>query len=113
MGKIRLTPDVAAILAACEQAGYAGGVAEYRFHPTRRWRFDLAFPALRVAFERDGGVWTGGRHTRGKGYERDCEKLNEAAIAGWCVVRASPGMIASGLALTQLLAALEARSCAR
>lgn len=109
MKRVKLTPDLAAILAACEQEGFAGGVAEYRFHPTRLWRFDLAFPDERVAFEREGGVYSGGRHTRGRGYEGDCEKYNTAAILGWCVIRGTTGMIASGAALDQLLAALRTR----
>lgn len=62
-------------------------VAEHKFHPERKWRFDFAFPSRMVAVEIDGGVHTGGRHTRGKGYEKDCEKLNAATSMGWRVLR--------------------------
>src|SRR5690606_39740371 len=37
-------------------------VREYRFHPERRWRFDFAWPDLRVAAEVEGGIHIGGRH---------------------------------------------------
>ena len=72
---------------------------EVRFHPTRKWRFDLAWPAMRLAVEVEGGSWTHGRHTRGSGFESDCEKYNEAALAGWTVLRVTPGMIEDGRAL--------------
>lgn len=101
--------DLSLLLAACEQAGFAGGLTEYRFDKIRRWRFDLAWPALKVAFEKEGGVYTGGRHTRGKGYESDCAKYNAAAIQGWLLIRATVDMIESGLALGQLLQALRSR----
>jgi very-short-patch-repair endonuclease len=61
--------------------------SEYRFHPTRRWRFDFAWPAQRVAVEVDGGQWRagGGRHNT----DQDREKLNTAAAMGWRVLRFS------------------------
>ena len=62
-------------------------VHEYQFHETRKWRFDFAHPETLIAVEVDGGVWTGGRHTRGQGYVNDCEKLNAAAAMGWRVFR--------------------------
>ena len=65
-------------------------VAEYRFHPTREWRFDFAIPERRVAIEVEGGVWNGGRHFRPEGYLRDMEKYNEAAACGWRVLRVIP-----------------------
>jgi very-short-patch-repair endonuclease len=65
----------------------------------RRWRFDFAWPALKVAVECDGSVYAQGRHTRGKGYEQDAEKLNTAVLMGWDVVRFSGGMIRSGEAV--------------
>lgn len=75
---------------------------EYRFHPTRKWRFDFAWPEALVSLEIDGATWTGGRHTRGSGFESDCEKLNEAAVLGWRVFRATRGMVKSGYALRLL-----------
>ena len=60
---------------------------EYRFHPARRWRFDFALPELKLAIECDGGGWSNGRHTRGKGFIEDCKKLSEAALLGWRVIR--------------------------
>ena len=73
--------------------------AEYRFHPTRKWRFDLCLPSCMVAVEQEGAVWTGGRHTRGSGYLKDMEKYNEAAILGWFVLRFTPEQIRNGTAL--------------
>lgn len=60
---------------------------EFRFHPVRKWRFDFAWPEKKVAIEIEGAVWTGGRHTRGAGYVKDCEKYNAAAELGWVVLR--------------------------
>lgn len=68
-------------------------VREYRFHPVRKWRFDLCYPDLMVAIECEGGIWTGGRHTRGSGFEQDCIKYSEATVLGWKVIRATAGMI--------------------
>lgn len=64
---------------------------ELRFHPTRRWRFDFAFPSAKLAIECDGGQWRkfGGRHAR----DSDREKLNEAAVLGWRVLRFSGAML--------------------
>lgn len=60
---------------------------EYPFHPARDWRFDFAWVEAQVAVEIDGGTWSGGRHTRGTGYAKDAEKLNEALVWGWRVLR--------------------------
>lgn len=79
---------------------------EVRFHATRRWRFDLAWPSLHLAAEVEGGIWKGGRHTRGKGYEGDCEKYNSAALAGWRVLRFTTGMVKDGRAINVLERAL-------
>lgn len=73
--------------------------AEYRFHRTRQWRFDLAWPHLRLAVEVEGGIWTGGRHTHPVGFEADCEKYNEAAILGWRVIRVTGRMVEDGRAI--------------
>ena len=80
-------------------AGLDEPVREHRFHPTRRWRFDLAWPDRMVAVEVDGGTRVVGRHVRGAGYEADCEKVNEATVAGWSVFGVTPRMIEDGRAL--------------
>ena len=59
---------------------------EYKFHPVRKWRSDFAHIESKVMIEIEGAVWTGGRHTRGAGYIKDCEKYNEAAFNGWAVI---------------------------
>lgn len=69
---------------------------EYRFHPRRRWRFDFALPARKLAIEINGGVWTSGRHTRGQGYLRDREKVNAAQLAGWRVFELGTGQVSAG-----------------
>ena len=60
---------------------------EVKFHPSRKWRFDYAWPDKMVALEVEGGVWTMGRHTRGIGFVRDMEKYNAATLLGWRVLR--------------------------
>lgn len=90
-----------------QAASLPAPVLEYRFHPTRRWRFDLAWPDHMLAAEIDGGVWTRGRHTRGVGYQRDCTKLNEAVLLGWRVLRFTPDMIRDGQALKYVEFALD------
>ena len=82
---------------------------EFRVTPDRRWRFDFAFPEFKVAVEVEGGTWSGGRHTTGAGFEKDCEKYNTAAIMGWLVLRVTGKQIKSGEAIQWLREALEAR----
>ena len=64
--------------------------AEWKFHPTRRWRFDYALPSLKIAIEIDGGIFLGGRHSGGVGQLRDMEKSNAAASLGWLVFHYMP-----------------------
>lgn len=65
--------------------GLQGGepVREFKFHPTRRWRFDFAWPSQKVALEIDGR----GRHQTIAGVRGDCEKYNAAVAMGWRVLR--------------------------
>ena len=81
----------------CQAHGLTSPVAELRFHPSRKWRFDFAWPEVLVALEVDGGIWTQGRHTRGVGVLGDHEKLNAAAVLGWRVIRCTPGTLADGI----------------
>ena len=65
-------------------------IKEYRFHPTRKWRFDYAFVEHKIAIEVDGGVWINGRHNRASGYLKDLDKFNTATAMGWVVLKFTP-----------------------
>lgn len=60
---------------------------EFRFNPQRKWRADYALTSKMILIEIEGGVYSSGRHTRGKGFSNDCEKYNAAALLGWKVLR--------------------------
>ena len=81
-------------------------VREHRFHPSRKWRFDFAWPLHKIAVECEGATWTNGRHVQGAGFEKDCIKYNQAALDGWTVLRFTSGMINSGNAINQIEDAL-------
>lgn len=68
-------------------------VAEYKFLKDRRFRFDLAIPSEMIAIEFEGGIFTGGRHTRGKGYSNDAKKYNLAVMHGWKLIRYTPDVL--------------------
>ena len=69
---------------------------EYRFHPTRKWRFDLALLDAKVALEIDG---YGKGHYGIVGRAQDNEKDVEAQILGWRVVRVAWKHVENGEAL--------------
>ena len=71
-------------------------VREFKFHKTRRWRFDFCWPEYKLALEVDGGAFNNGRHTRGKGFIADMDKYNAAALLGWTVLRTTPHRITNG-----------------
>lgn len=91
----------------CRAAGLPAPVLEFRFHETRRWRFDYAWPERLLAMEVDGGGWVQGRHSRGRGIEADCEKFAEALVRGWRVLRVTPAQVKSGAALGWVQALLQ------
>ena len=71
-------------------------VREHKFHPTRRWRFDLAFLESKLAVEVEGGIWTYGRHNRAISFIKDMEKYNEACLLGWNLLRFTTDMVKKG-----------------
>ena len=62
-------------------------VLESTFHPTRKWRADIAIPSLNVLIEWEGIMATKSRHTSVTGFSNDCEKYNAAQLLGWKVLR--------------------------
>jgi len=89
MGSLRseLEKDLEeAFLTQTKWAGLPGPVREYKFHPTRNWRADFAWPAYLILVECQGLTWVPGEgHARGSQYEKDVEKHNQAVRLGWKV----------------------------
>ena len=75
---------------------------EFKFHPTRKWRADFHLKGKEILVEVEGGIWSNGRHTRGKGYLGDLEKYNEATMMGYQVIRFSTEQVKSGKAIEQI-----------
>lgn len=84
--------------------GIRGFIREHRFAKSlktktgrpRQWRFDFAWPDKMLAVEVEGGTWAGGRHTRGSGFSKDCEKYNAATLLGWAILRGDAPMVRNG-----------------
>lgn len=70
-------------------------VAEFRFHPVRKWRADYCIPKHKIILEVEGGVWLNGRHTRAAGFIKDMEKYNTATSMGYSVLRVLPKKLMS------------------
>lgn len=90
-GDVSYLPDI------CRAAGLPVPLMEYRFAPPRRWRFDYCWPEQFVAVEVEGGVFAGGRHTRGAGYRADLQKYNTATLMGYRVLRYLPEQLTASL----------------
>lgn len=75
---------------------------EFKFHPKHKWRADFHIIGKKILVEVEGGIWSGGRHTRGKGYIGDMEKYNSATMMGYQVIRFSTEQVKSGLAIKQI-----------
>jgi very-short-patch-repair endonuclease len=97
------------LLVRIKAAGLPEPERQYMFaRPERRYRADYAWPDAMLLAEVQGGIWARdpGRHNRGSGYEKDCERDNEACLRGWRLLRFTEHMIRSGLAVEQLRRAL-------
>lgn len=93
-GEVTLARDLRAVKINFEQ--------EYKFHPERNWRADFLITGTKILIEVEGGIWSGGRHTRGKGFIADMEKYNAAAVMGFKVLRFDTQQVKSGLAIKQI-----------
>jgi very-short-patch-repair endonuclease len=74
----------------------------------RRFKADFYFPVARLIVEVDGGGWIHGRHSRGAGMERDCEKSALIAAMPARLLRVTPKHVEDGRALNWILKALNA-----
>lgn len=93
-GEVTLARDLRALKINFKQ--------EYKFHPERNWRADFLITGTKILVEVEGGIWSGGRHTRGKGFIADMEKYNAAAVMGFKVLRFDTQQVKSGLAIKQI-----------
>lgn len=100
------------IEAQAAEAGWPKPEREVRFATPRRWRADYFWeqgvkysfddlgprkdPAGPVVLEIEGGIWTKGRHTRGKGYLADMEKYNTMTAMGIRLIRLTPSQVCNG-----------------
>ncbi len=94
--------------AYCKSHGILEPVREFKFHHTRKWRFDFAWINERVAVEIEGGLFLagGGRHNRGASMKADMEKYNEAACLGWIVLRYTPDQLLKSIVYSQIQEAI-------
>jgi very-short-patch-repair endonuclease len=84
-----------AFLKSIRMAGLPEPMREHRFAFPCRWRFDFAWLGERLAVEVEGGTWIQGGHVRGKPYEENCRKYNEAVLINWRVLRFTTDMVRS------------------
>jgi hypothetical protein len=86
---------------AAEQVGGTGKGLRKRLSDKglKDWRFDFAWPDQKFAVEVEGGGWTNGRHTRGKGFSDDLIKYHAAMEAGWTIYRCDGQLIRTGKAI--------------
>lgn len=66
---------------------------QFLFHPQRKWRCDFAIIEHKILIEYEGGTFTFGGHSRGKGYSNNCKKYNETQKLGWRLLRYTSDMI--------------------
>ena len=74
-------------------------IRELKIFKNKKSRCDFVWPEKMVIVEVEGGVYTQGRHTRGKGFTNDCEKYNAATILGYRVIRVTAEHIRNGKAI--------------
>ena len=72
---------------------------QYVYVPGRNFRADFALPSLRLLVEVQGGIYSRRAHGSITGVLADLKRGNEAAIAGWHVLRVTPDEVSDGRAL--------------
>lgn len=88
------------VLAYFAECGLPTPSTEFKFHPTRKWRFDFAWNEFysgsgytvrpMLALEVQGGIFIAGRHSRGAALVKEWEKLNAAAEMGYRIIYFQP-----------------------
>jgi len=107
--KHRGSPLEEALALQLQAANIEGWVREFRFLKKRRFRFDFAWPDLKVAIEIQGGIHLGhrGGHSSAEGLARDMLKFNYAQIAGWRVLLFTGKDVKTGWAMSWIVEMLK------
>lgn len=100
--KERVVSDGEATLIQHLKAYGIGYEQEHQFNENRKWRADFHITGTKILIEVEGGIWSNGRHTRGKGYMGDMEKYNSATELGYSVFRYSTEQVKSGKAIEEI-----------
>lgn len=90
---------------------------QYRFHPTRKWLFDFAWPEAvihgepsRLALEVNGGTYLQGKfrgaHSRGNRQREDYCKWTEASLMGWTLILVDSVDVRKGIHVERVLRAM-------
>jgi len=98
-----------------------GAVAEFQFHPTRRWKIDWAYREQMVALEIEGGLFGRGKkcptcgrrkvagHSSVERIKTDLVKYRELSLMGWILIRVTPQEFRDGTAAELVKRAFEFR----
>ena len=103
---MKLSYNPQAIVKLFAAHGIPEPVFEYKFCPTRKWPFDLAWVDSKLALEVDGGNWVKGAHVRPARILKTQEKENTAAGMGWRILHCEPSALASQQTIDYIKAAL-------
>lgn len=86
----------------CESLMLGSPVTEFKFDEERKWKFDYAWPDIKLTLEVEGGIYGRGKacpvckrkapgaHSSIQRLLSDMEKYNRAASLGWTVLRCTP-----------------------
>lgn len=91
------------------KANRIGFCREVRLIPKRKFRWDFVINNL--AIEIQGGIFKGSRggHTSGKGYQRDCEKMQLVVMEGYIPVHFTSDDVRKGRAVEVIKELLNGR----
>lgn len=89
--------------AAMSCGGIGKGVRDrLRKANLKDWKSDFCWIDHKIICEVEGGIWVKGRHTRGKGFQADLIKYQEAMLLGYIIYRCSGEMIKDGSAVKSI-----------
>lgn len=87
-------------------AGLQAPERQYYYARPRRLRADFAWPDYRLLVEVQGGIYSRRAHGSIRGVLADIDRLNEATMHGWRLLRVRPDMVTDGQALALVERAL-------